>query len=318
MGIFVRTQTLPLVKKYLLPGLLLLVYGCHRQPAPKQLPEEILLCGDQTALIVDAARSDSTHLEVLWRWEVKDATGQIPYGMLPHFSNLDECKFVDEGYRVLITCGAGGVALLDRATRNCMFYAYAPMSHSADLLPGGRIAVALSTHEGGNAVQLYEIGRPDQVLFRDSLYSGHGSVWLDTRRRFYALGFDELREYSLQDWNTPEPKLRRERSWTIPGEGGHDLSAVSNDQLLVTDHDGVHLFDIDSEMFTPFESLARTPHVKSVNYDPVGDRLVYTKAEEEWWTHRIYCTGPERVLHVPQIKVYKARTWPLHRGALVP
>ena len=299
-------------------GLAVGLWSCASQPAPRQIPEEILLCGDQTALIVDAARSDSSYLEVLWKWEVKDAMGQIPYDLMPRFQNLDECKFVDEGYRVLITCGAGGVVLLDRATRNCMFYAYAPLAHSADLLPDGRIAVALSLHDQGNAIQLYEIGKPDQVLFRDTLYSGHGSVWLDSLRRYYALGFDELREYSLQDWNTSEPKLKRERSWKIPGEGGHDLSAISNDQLLVSDHEGVHLFDIETETFTPFEPLQKTPHVKSVNYDPTLDRLVYTKSEEDWWTYHIYCTSPDRVLNVPHIKVYKARTWPLHRCATLP
>ena len=306
------------VKNFWLTGLILWAWGCAPQPKQPQMPAEILVCGDQTALIVDAARSDSAHLEVVWQWEVKDAMGQIPYDLLPRFRNVDECKFVDEGYRVLITCGAGGVALLDRATRNCMFYAYAPLAHSADLLPNGRIAVALSLHEQGNAIQLYEIGKPDQVLFRDTLYSGHGSVWLDSLRRYYALGFDELREYSLQDWNTSSPKLKRERSWKIPGEGGHDLSAVSNEQLLVTDHEGVYLFDIEKETFTPFEPLMHTPHVKAVNYDPVSGSLVYTKAEEEWWTHHVYCVDPDRVLRFPQIKVYKARTRPLYRCARMP
>ena len=292
--------------------------GCAQKPAPKPLPEEILLCGDQTVLIVDSKRSDSAHLEILWKWEVSDAMGQIPYALLPHFSNVDECKFVDEGHRILITCGAGGVALLDRATRNCMFYAYAPLAHSADLLPDGRIAVAMSMHDQGNAVQLYEIGQPDRVLFRDTLYYGHGSVWMDSLRRYYALGFDELREYSLQYWNTPEPKLKLERSWKIPGEGGHDLSAISNHQLLISDLQSVYQFDIDQEEFTPFLPLAETPHVKSVNYDPLRDRLVYTKAEEEWWTHRIYGPEANQVLNVPDIKVYKARTWPVHRGTLIP
>ena len=306
------------MKKTWLVGLLLGLWGCTPPPAPKQRPAEIALCGDQTVLIVDAARSDSTHLEAAWKWEVKDAMGQIPYDLLPHFQNLDECKWVDEGYRILITCGAGGVALLDRATHNCMFYAYAPLAHSADLLPDGRIAVALSSHDQGNAIQLYEIGKPDEVLFRDTLYAGHGCVWLDSLRRCYALGFDELREYALQDWNTSAPKLKRERSWKIPHENGHDLCAISNHQLLISDEQGVQLFDIDSETFTPFEPLQQTPHVKSVNYDPSLGRLVYTQAEEEWWTHHVYCTSPDRMLQVPHIKVYKARTCPLHRGAILP
>ncbi len=301
------------MKKYLILSLLLLE-ACHRGPTEKPLGE-IMLCGDQTLLIVDGDASQGYKIKELWRWEVSGAADQIPAEMLPHFSNLDECKFVDEGRKILITCGAGGVALIDRASRDLLFSAVCPMSHSADLLPGGRIAVALSTHPEGNSIEVYDLREPGRVLWRDSLYSGHGSVWLEKRQRYYALGFDELREYSLRDWDGPNPQLQRERSWTLPAEGGHELSAASNDLLLVSDHEGVSMLDLESGVFAPQDSLVRTPHVKSVSYDPVSGQTVYTKAEEEWWTYNVHCLSPDKTITVPWIKIYKARTHPRHLGA---
>lgn len=294
---------------------MLLSAGCDRS---KPGTEEILVCGDRTVLILDGNRSQGEDLSIRWQWEVDEIASIVPASIRDSFSNVDECKFVDGGRNVLITCGAGGVALIDRASRQCLFYACCPLSHSADLLPGGRVVVALSVHPRGNAVELFDITRPSEPLFRDTLYSGHGSVWLEARQRYYALGSDELREYSLQDWDTPAPKLKRERSWMIPVVSGHDLSAASDHQLLVSGHEGVVLFDIDREEFHPFEPLEQTPHVKAVNYDPATGRLLYTKAEQEWWTHNVYGENPTRTITIPWLNIYKARTFPVHRGAVLP
>jgi hypothetical protein len=219
---------------------------------------------------------------------------------------VNDCKPVDGNRKILITGGAT-VVMLDRETKKCLFYAHTPNSHSVDLLPGNRLAVALSIAEGGNSLQLYDVDKPDRILFRDSLYSGHGVVWMPERERLYALGFDELREYSLKNWKTASPALQLERMWMLPDESGHDLSRVSKDRLLVTATHGVYLFDIVQEHFKPFEPLQDVPEVKSVNYCETTGQLVYTKAEESWWTHHIYLKQPDRTLTLPDIRLYKAR-----------
>ena len=272
--------------------------------------KEIMVCGDDTLLIIDEKESDGADVKVVWSWKVADVASQIPEIYQKYLKPLDECKPVDGGKNLLVTSSNGGVVLIERATKKCLFYAYAPMAHSADALPGGLIAVALSTNAKGNSIELYDRNKPEQVLYKDSLFSGHGAVWNDTRQRLYALGYDELREYSLVSPNTSSPSLKLEKKWTIPGIGGHDLFPVSDGELLVSEHHGVHSFDIASEKFTPFEPLAHAENIKSVNYNKSTKRLMYTIAEESWWTFNIYLKNPDKTLNIPGIKLYKVRFLP--------
>ena len=267
----------------------------------------IAICGDGQVRIIDMDESDSTHIKEVWRWDKDDPQVNLPQGYELYMRNIDECKPVDCNTKMLLTASGDGMMLIDIATKDILCYARVPMAHSADLLPGGRIAVALSTHREGNALEIYDIGKPEQVLFRDSLYSGHGVVWNGKRQRLYALGYKELREYRLVDWDTDRPSLRQERRWEIPMESGHDLSPVDDNRMLVSAHEGVMWFDIDKEVFSPFEPLCNVEHVKSVNYDPETQKLVYTKAEESWWTHHVYQENPGKVITMDSLNIYKVR-----------
>lgn len=296
--------------KQILSLILIIGMGASCAGMKKDASNELLVCGDNKVLIIDKNKSDGSDVEVLWRWENTDLKDQIPEKYQNYLRSMDECKFVDKNTKVLLASSSGGVLLLDRETKKCLFYAYAPMAHSVDLLPNNRIAVALSTHEAGNSLEIYDVNKPEVVLFKDSLYSGHGSVWMGNRNRLYALGFDELREYSLVDWSSDSPKLKKERVWKIPADGGHDLSMISDNELLVSDHHGVNLFNIDEETFQPFGPLSVSKNIKSVNYNKETEEFVYTIAEESWWTFNIYIKNPDKVIHIPDIKLYKVRTNP--------
>lgn len=289
--------------------LLLFCISCGNSEK-SNLSHELMICGDDKVWIIDKDQSTGTDVKILWQWQSSDLASVLPEEYQRYLSTMDECKFVDNGKKLLLTASTGGVVLLDRETKECLFYAYAPMAHSADLLPNNKIAVALSTNRKGNSIEIYDINKPAQVLFKDSLYSGHGSVWMEKRNRYYALGFDDLREYSLKDWNTDTPKLQLERKWSIPREGGHDLVAISDNEFIVSDHHGVNVFNIDEEKFTPFEPLANMEDVKSVNYNKKTNTLIYTKAEESWWTFNIYQRNPDKTINMPDIKLYKVRTNP--------
>ena len=265
------------------------------------------VCGDGIVRIIDMAESDSTDIKEVWRWDKDDPQVNLPKGYDMLMRNLDECKFVDNNTKMLLTASGDGMMLLDIKTKDILCYAHVPMAHSADLLPNNRIAVALSTHKQGNALEIYDIDTPEKVVFRDSLYSGHGVVWNEKRQRLYALGYKELREYELMDWNTDQPSLKQVKMWEIPMESGHDLSPVDDDRMLVSAHEGVMWFDIDKEEFSPFEPLCDVENVKSVNYDPETQKLVYTKAEISWWTHHIYQENPNKVVTMDSLKVYKVR-----------
>lgn len=267
----------------------------------------IAVCGDGSVRIIDMSQSDSTSIKEVWRWDKDDPQVNLPKGYDMLMRNLDECKFVDNNTKMLLTASGDGMMLLDIETKDILCYAHVPMAHSADLLPNNRIAVALSIHNKGNALEIYDIDTPEKVVFRDTLYSGHGVVWNEKRQRLYALGYKELKEYELVDWNTDQPSLRQVKMWEIPMESGHDLSPVDDNRMLVSAHEGVMWFDIDKEEFSPFEPLSNVENVKSVNYDPETQRLIYTKAEINWWTHHIYQENPDKVIKMDSLKVYKVR-----------
>ena len=267
---------------------------------------ELIVGGDDKVIILNYDNSVDSTLHIVWELKASDIIN-LPEHMIGYFRSIDDHKSVDNNSKILISSSSSGVVLVDRETKECLFYAIAPNAHSIEYLPGNMIAVALSTAEGGNSIELYDAEVSDKVLYRDSLYSGHGVTWLEGRRRLYALGYDQLRAYSLTDWDTESPKLQLEQEWILPETGGHDLFASSENQLLISTSESVWKFNIDKELFEPFEPIADEPDVKSVYYNEETGHLIYTKGEISWWTHNIYSFNPDKVINVPDIDVYKVR-----------
>lgn len=267
----------------------------------------VAVCGGGEVKIIDMELSEGENLHEVWSWRIDEKTDGLPEEYSNYLDPLDECKFVDKNRKLLLTSSHSGVVLIDLKTKKNLFYARVPMAHSADLLPNNRVAVALSTHKLGNSLEIYDIAQPEKVLYRDSLYSGHGAVWHAERESLYALGYDVLREYKLKDWQSDKPSLELVASWPIPVKSGHDLVKVDTKRMLLSGHEGVQWFDVESGEFKPFEPLKSTPDVKSVNYNAKNGRLIYTKAEESWWTHHIYQQNPEKVITIEDMDIYKVR-----------
>jgi hypothetical protein len=274
----------------------------------KEVPNEIIACGGHDIIIFDEAQSYGESLRITWRWNIEEAT-ELPAEYQKYLNPLDECKPVDENRKILATSSGGGVVLLDRATKDILFYANAPMAHSAEYLPGDRIVVALSDHPYGNSIELFDVATPEKCIYRDPLQWGHGVVWMPKQDRLYALGSDDLVCYSLKNWDTGQPGLNREKTWKLPEWGGHDLISISDNELVVTVAESVWTFYIDGEEFEPFEPL-NAVDVKSVNYNKATGKLVYTKAEVEWWTHNIYSENPNKKYTISDVNIYKARVYP--------
>ncbi|MBR5484723.1 MAG: hypothetical protein IKV18_08500 [Alistipes sp.] len=266
------------------------------------------LCGDNVVKIIDTNRSEGDKIAQIWQWDTEELTVGLPAEYAKYLYPLDECKFVDNNRKLLLTSSHSATVLIDIKSRKCLFYARTPMAHSAELLPNERIAVALSTHKLGNSLELYDIDSPEKVIWKDSLYSGHGVVWNAKRESLYALGYDVLREYKLKDWQSDNPSLEKVAEWPIPVRSGHDLSKVDDRRILVSGHEGVYVFDVESGEFSPFEPLKTTKNVKSVNYCPKSQRLIYTKAEKSWWTHNVYQQSPDKVITIDDWNIYKVRT----------
>ena len=68
-------------------------------------------------------------------------------------------------------------------------------------------------------LMLFDINTSEKVIFSDSLYSAHGVVWDSNRNSLFALGYDVLREYKIEN----KIKLYLVEEWRIPGISGHDL-----------------------------------------------------------------------------------------------
>jgi hypothetical protein len=269
-------------------------------------PHEIIACGDDQVIVIDSKASDSTDVKILWRWrvsEVKDLPDAYQKLLIP----TDECKPVDGNKKILITSSGGGVVLVDRKSKKSLFYAHSPMAHSAEILPDERVVIALSTHKEGNSIEVYDLKASEKVIFKDSLYSGHGVVWMKKTESLFALGYNELRRYSLKNWNSDKPELQLEEKWLLPDSGGHDLVSFSDTRLIITTTKNVWVFNIAAKEFSPFEPLKQMSNIKSVNYNESAEELIYTKGEISWWTHNIYCRNPDKTLVIPGINIYKVR-----------
>lgn len=272
---------------------------------------DLIACGDDQVLILKGEAADRNVVEYTWSWRASESKHELPAEYQTLLAALDDCKPVDDNTKLLVTSSSGATVLLDIASKKVLFYAKTPMAHSADLLPNDRIAVASSTHVLGNSLEIYDLGKIEQVIYKDSLYSGHGVVWDESSKQLLALGFDELRIYELVDWSSERPTLKLVKSYKLPDDGGHDLSKVDDSRFLVTTHHGVWLFNhTDGGVFEPFAPLANRVNVKSANYISDTAKLVYTIAEQSWWTFNIYGENPMFTLHIPSVKLYKVRVAP--------
>lgn len=235
-------------------------------------------CGD--AQIREYRIKDGAAVET-WRWTA-DAAADLPSAYRTKLlAHIDECKPADGGRSILATASTGGVVLIDRATGRVRFRATAPMAHSADLLPGGRIAVALSIHADGDRLQIYDRRQSEKALLRLPLPSGHGAVWDADRARLFVLSHDLLQSYAISG-PRKAPSLTEVARWTLPGRrDGHDLSRLENGDFLVSTDDGVWTFDPDAGSFTAFAALNPKLRVKAVSM--AGGRLAWVQAEESWW-----------------------------------
>ncbi len=275
--------------------------------------DELILCGWDEVFIVDIdpASPPAQAPKKIWTWKVADSP-RIPAQYKNMFRSTDECKPVAGGKQILITSSSGGVALIERETKKALFWAYVGNAHSAEMLPGGRIAVAGSGHKDGNCLALFDVKQPEKRLYTDELKWGHGAVWDPERQILWASGGDDLRAYTLKDWQTDKPSLKREAVYKfpdVPNAGAHDLIAVpGTNQLFATSHHHVYLFDCDKRTFSKHPKLYEQARVKGAAIHPRTKRLAYTQGSAKHWsTDRLRWAGLETETVFSGERLYKAR-----------
>lgn len=278
---------------------------------PAWAAERLYACGDDQ--VREYRVSDEGVASEVWRWRAAEAPELPDRYRHTLLSKIDECKPVDGGRSILVTASTGGVTLIDRATGRASFHATAPMAHSADVLPNGLIAVALSIHRDGDRLELYDRRQNENPLLHLPLPSGHGAVWDAKRHRLFVLSHDLIQAYRVVG-NRTATKLVEAARWTLPGRrDGHDLSRRPDSRYLVTTDDGVWTFDPDEGAFAALPALNPRLRVKAVSMagDGNGGRLAWVQAEESWWAKgftiaRADGSDPVRV-PVEGVHLYKVR-----------
>lgn len=263
----------------------------------------ILVCGDSKVLIVDYASSKDSIPKIVWSWDAHLAQDLPEEYKLKKFNSIDDCKAVNNGKQILVSSSSGAIAILNREDKKVVLYTDVPNAHSIELLPGNKIIAAASTNPKGNRLMVFDIDNPGVVLFSDSLYSAHGVVWDADRKSLFALGYDVLREYKIEN----EIELVLKEEWKIPGISGHDLQmAPERDKLFITEHTGAWVFELENKLFNKIDNFPDAENIKSVNQNKSG-QFVYTVPEESWWTYHVSLHNPSGVLSFPDMRVYKAR-----------
>lgn len=282
--------------RIVLPSLLL-------SAATELCADELILAGGDEVFIVDATEAESGVVKKRWRWSGQEAA-EIPEEERREFHHLDECKPLDGGAKLLVCASNGGCALIERASGRVLWRARSRNAHSLDLLPHDRIVVASSL--SGDHLEVFDLKGSASPVFKTPLHSAHGVVWDEARRCLWALGFDELRRYTLANWETDTPSLTLKSSHALPDPDGHDLRPLpASDDLLLTTGSGVFLFDREHATFRPHPLVAKEAKVKSADVHPVSGRLVLSR-----WESTLKLLEPEGTISFADARPYKARWLP--------
>jgi hypothetical protein len=272
------------VKSIVAALLIPLVYATGFARQTNTSSRELVVCGWDEVFILSIDAGASTPPRRTWTWRAK-GRADLPDVVEPLFRTTDECKPFEGGSKVLITSSGGAVALVDRTQDRVAFYGRASNAHSADLLPGGRVAVAASHDAAGKGDRLivFDQARSDHELWSEELPWGHGAVWDEQRKVLWALADRDIRVYELSSWESTAPRLQRVGLIPLPEAGGHDLAAVpGTSSMSVATANKCWLFDRDSRTFRPHPQLGDKAKVKSISQLPAGGRLAYVQAETSW------------------------------------
>lgn len=278
----------------------------------------LLFCGDNMIYLIDAdlAKAKGYKNAIVWEWDAKSEAGTVGKGMI----RLDDCKPVDNGTKILATSSQDYAVLVDYNTRKLLWHSNdSNNAHSADMLPGNRIAVACS--DGGDCIQIFDANTSRKVLFSTPLVSAHGVVWNPDTERLYAIGGTTLNVYKLLDWNTASPKLGLEETINTGShvKGLHDMTLVDGNTLLLAGNKAA-FYNIAQRTFNNIVHFNGSTSLKAVNYNPETGECWYTDAtgsdrELTWssndirYTDDINTSGFKKNIWIGDINMYKVRVF---------
>lgn len=291
-------------------GLLLLLLAACSGP-------RIMLCeqAEHRLALVEADADWADPEAIVWQWQPADSPAIKP-DHHSWFRHPTDAKPVLGGDFVLMTASGGGVALIRLHDKATVFYAKPGGNpHSAELMPDGAIATASST---GNSLQLWRLDYRSAPIQNVELPSAHGVCWDQTREFLWVIGLEKLYCFRYHGIDGIPP-LEYVGAVDLPGHGGHDLQRRAlDDDLVLTTEDGVWIFHpVFSEPmggdFSRHPLIGDWLDVKSVSEAPqsapAGSPTLVVKAEERWWSPRVYSADGNWQRELLGSQNYKARWW---------
>ncbi len=274
-----------------------------------QYSKEIVACGERVGVMIADCDADwNDRKNIKWSWSPDESAG-LSGEEKELFMYIDECKPVMGLTHLLISSSfRGAVALLEKSTKKIKFLARGVNAHSAELLPDGNIADALSG--GGDVLRVHCTLEGAAYSVSYPLELGHGVVWDKKRRLLWALAKDEIRSYTY-NMNRSRPELALKKSFKIPGLDicGHDLFArAGKDSLFFTQEKGVYEFNIEKETIAEFPPVKGC--IKSFGENGPDGRIVYQKAAEGegcYWNEKLFFLNPPGENVLSGARFYKAR-----------
>jgi hypothetical protein len=272
--------------------------------------DELILCGWDEVFIVRLKPGTDGEWKKIWSWKASERK-ELPDSVKSRLGTTDECKLVEGGKSVLVTSSGGAVVLIEKETGRVSFYALAANAHSADILPGGRLAVAASHEPDGSGDRLivFDLSVPGKEICSAALPWGHGAVWDEKRQVLWALGDQDIRVFRIENRESGKPFLERLEVIELPESGGHDLYPVPGSTWLsVTTGGHCWLFERDRKIFKLHPYLADSANVKSISVNQSTGQLAWIGAEgDNWWAQRVHLLNPAQNLLFPGMHLYKAR-----------
>lgn len=257
------------------------------------------LCADQAdnriRLVNPTASSADESL--LWSYPAID---EEPIEFIP-----TDAKRVTHQGEVFILAAYHGRVRLIRFSDSTLVKDYPSYSscHSAELLPDGAIVTANSNH---GILRLHHSADKHDDL---PLPYAHGVTWDKQRQCLWVLG-DLLYRFGYA-----EGKLTLEKTYELPeSPTGHDLFPLRSDgKLLVSNNDGLYLFDIATEAF---QLLSNLKWIKSASQHVDGSIWISdpqrTEVGTSWQSDSVILvnpTEPKQRHIISGSKFYKARWW---------
>ena len=300
-------------------GLLSLGMGGTSYADSKDPSGDFLRCGAEEVFLVNPRKPSITK----WSWRAEHSPS-LSKEARAWFHATDDCKPY-EGGLLVITASTGGVAMIDRESKKCLFLAQeSPNAHSACLLPKNRLVVASSY--GTDEMQFFDLAdnnksstavasttaaptlAPSPPVQTIPLVGAHGAIWDGDRNCLWALGGEELLKLVVTENAAPEGRWSVDFRLPLPSSGGHDLSPTRDGtHLFVTTDTQVLLFDRNTKTFLPHPQLGDLLKIKSVDVHPVTKKIVYHKAtQEHWWSDTVRFVGSDP-LEFEGERLYKIR-----------